>query len=190
MCSWCTGLRSVLFIFWEKNSLTYDTINGLIVQFWSIHLLSPQWSRRHVFPVFLFLTCVCSQTIKLKKCHFPLQTVFNFDMFWNGMELFLLWSCGLDREHTSEIRLQFSLDAKPHIFKTTSSRMALGNGRFIGWTSLFDDAYWINSADTGTNFLLSVLVLLLTLYCLSFSALKKKTLMQQIPLTLLLYVEI
>lgn len=93
--------------------------------------------------------------------------LFNFDVFWNRMELFLPWDCGLDWAHRSEIRLYFSLDAKPLIFRPQALEWLWEMERLLEGLH-DDDAYCIYSYIMGSK-PLSVLLLLLELYCLSFS---------------------
>lgn len=66
------------------------------------------------------------------------------------MELFLPWDCGLHWAHRSEIRLHFSLDAKPLIFRPQALEWLWEMERLLeGHRS--DDAYWIYSADMGSK---------------------------------------
>lgn len=133
-----------------------------------LYSLSLRWPCQHSFPVYHFQTCVFSQPINLKKCHFSFQTLFSFDVFWNGMVLFLPWDCGLAWAHRSEIRLHYSLNAKPLIFRPKALEWLWEMEHLLEGLCI-DDAYWIYSADMGSK-PLSVLMLLLTLYCLSFSS--------------------
>lgn len=115
--------------------------------------------------------------------------LFGFDVFWNRMELFLPWDRGSDWAHRSQIRLYFSLDAKPLIFRPQAVEWRWEMVRLLEGLCL-DDAYWIYCYNTGH--FRSSLIAYFALCSLSFSFFPlsiqhhSKPMTQQIRLTVVL----